>query len=288
MKLVQVLVLAGIILASASALPAEAVAPHAILFDYEWVGDIDRIEFNEPSGIVYHTGRGTLFVVGDAGDLCEIKTDGALVKQARLRSEWPGSDFEGVTFDPATGLVYIAVEGAEQILEVNPDTFEVLREFTIDREFEGVEILKRGGQGIEGITFIPDPAHPEGGTFYLSNQGFEFFPAEDPSVIVEVVAPLRTSSDKEAPAKIVRALHVGVPDIAGFDYDAATGHMFIVSDGANALFEITCDGEVLRGWAFPGDNQEGITCDADWNVYIAQDSGGILKLKWKRDGLPGV
>jgi len=288
MKLVQVIVLAGIILASASALPAQTVAPHSLLFDYEWVGDIDRIEFNEPSGIVYHAGRGTLFVVGDAGDLCEIKTDGALVKQARLRSKWPGSDFEGVTYDPATGLVYIAVEGAEQILEVNPDTFEVLREFSIEREFEDVEILKPGGQGIEGITFIPDPAHPEGGTFYLSNQGFEFYPAEDPSVIVEVVAPLRTNSEKQVPAKIVRALHVGVPDIAGFHYDAASGHMYIVSDGANALFEITRDGDVLRGWAFPGDNQEGIAFDPDWNVYIAQDSGGILKLKWKRDAQPGV
>jgi len=288
MKLVQVLVLAGIILASATVLPAQTVAPHSLLFDYEWVGDIDRIEFNEPSGIVYHTGRDSLFVVGDAGDLCEIRTDGALVKQARLRSEWPGSDFEGVTYDPTTGLVYVAVEGAEQILEVNPDTFEVLREFSIEREFEGVEILKPGGQGIEGITFIPDPVHPEGGTFYVSNQGFEFFPAEDPSVIVEVVAPLRTSSEKQAPAKIVRALHVGVPDIAGFHYDAASGHMYIVSDGANALFEITRDGDVLRGWAFPGDNQEGIAFDPDWNVYIAQDSGGILKLKWKRGGKPGV
>jgi len=133
MKLVQVIVLAGIIIASASALPAQTVAPHSLLFDYEWVGDIDRIDFNEPSGVVYHSGRGTLFVVGDEGDLCEIKTDGAFVKQARLRSEWPGSDFEGVTFDPGTGLVYVAVEGAEQILEVNPDTFEVLREFSIDR-----------------------------------------------------------------------------------------------------------------------------------------------------------
>jgi len=55
--------------------------------------------------------------------------------------------------------------------------------------------------------------------------------------------------------------------------------MFIVSDGSNALFEITRDGEALRGWAFPGDNQEGIAFDADWNVYIAQDSGGILKVK---------
>ncbi len=284
MKAFQLLVLAGAILASAGSLAAGEVAPQSILFDYEWVGDIDRIGFNEPSGIVYHTGRGTLFVVGDEGDICEIATDGSSTKQAHIRD----ADFEGVTFDPATGLLYVAIEGEERILEIEPESFAVLREFPIGREFEGVEILKPGGQGVEGITFVPDPAHPEGGTFYLSNQGFEPFPAEDPSVIVEVVAPLRSSSEKEAPARIVRALHVGVPDIAGFHYDAATGHLFIVSDGANALFEIAREGDVLRGWAFPGNNQERIAFDADWNVYIAQDSGGILKLKWKREKQAGV
>jgi len=283
MKTLLLLALAGVILASASSLAIGAVAPQSILFHYEWVGDIDRIAFNEPSGIVYHTGRGTLFAVGDEGDICEFAVDGSSTKQAHIRD----ADFEGVTFDPATGLLYVAIEGEERILEIEPESFAVLREFPIDRQFEGVELLKPGGQGVEGITFVPDPSHPEGGTFFLSNQGFEFFPAEDPSVIVEVVAPLRSSSDKEATARIVRALHVGVPDIAGFHYDAASGHMFIVSDGSNALFEITRDGEVLRGWAFPGDNQEGIAIDPQGFIYIAQDSGGILKLKWKREQ-PGL
>lgn len=279
MKTLLLVALAGVILVSVNSLAIGAVPPQSILFHYEWVGDVDRIAFNEPSGIVYHAGRGTLFAVGDEGDICEFAADGSSTKQAHIRD----ADFEGVTVDPATGLLYVAIEGEERILEIEPESFAVLREFPIDRQFEGVELLKPGGQGVEGITFVPDPSHPEGGTFFLSNQGFEFFPAEDPSVIVEVVAPLRSSSDKEATARIVRALHIGVPDIAGFHYDAASGHMFIVSDGSNALFEITRDGEVLRGWAFPGDNQEGIAIDPQGFIYIAQDSGGILKLKWKRD-----
>jgi len=276
-----VLMLGAAAAAVATGLPCE---PRDMVLAYEYVGDIDQIGFNEPSGIVYHTGRGTLFVVGDAGDLCEIKTDGALVKQAHIRD----ADFEGVTFDPATGLLYVAIEGEEQILEVDPDTLAVLREFPIDRQLEGVEILKSGGQGLEGITFVPDPSHPEGGTFFVSNQGFEFSPAADPSVIVQVVAPLKTGSERVMPARIVRALHVGVIDIAGFHYDAASGHIYIVSDSTNTLFEIAMDGEVLRGWAFPGDNQEGIAMDPQGFIYIAQDSGGILKLEWNRDKQPGL
>ena len=38
-----------------------------------------------------------------------------------------------------------------------------------------------------------------------------------------------------------------------------------------------------RAYAFPGDNQEGITADPNGFLYIAQDSGGILKLKWLRE-----
>jgi hypothetical protein len=250
-----------------------------ILFPYEYVGDIDRVEFNEPSGIVYHHGRGTLFVVGDEGDLCEITTDGALVKQAHIRD----GDFEGVTFDPATGLVYVAVEGEEKILEIDPDDFEILREFAVERSYEGVELLKPGGQGIEAMTFVPDPAHPEGGTFYVANQGFALHPAEDPSVIVEVVAPLKSGRGRrDLEAKIMRALHVGVIDIAGFHYEAGADRVLLVSDGNNALFEMTREGEILRGWAFPGGNQEGLALDPGGFVYIAQDHGGILKLRWVR------
>jgi hypothetical protein len=36
-------------------------------------------------------------------------------------------------------------------------------------------------------------------------------------------------------------------------------------------------------WAFPGDNQEGLAMDSEGLVYIAQDTGGILKVRWRRD-----
>lgn len=253
--------------------------PRAVLFPHEWLGNIDQIDFNEPSGIEYHAGRGTLFVVGDEGDLCEIKTDGTPVSQAHIRD----GDFEGVTYDPATGLLYVAVEGEEKILEIDPDTFEVRREFSLPRELEGRTLMKAGGQGIEAITFIPDLEHADGGVFYVANQGFESAPPDDPSVIVEVELPLRTGEGRRLAGKLVRALDVGVIDIAGLHYDASSGRLYFVSDATNTLFEMTRDGELTRSWAFPGDNQEGLTMDQDGFVYIAQDSGGVLKLKWLRD-----
>jgi myo-inositol-hexaphosphate 3-phosphohydrolase len=45
---------------------------------------------------------------------------------------------------------------------------------------------------------------------------------------------------------------------------------------------LTTAGEFLNSWAFPGDNQEGMAVDEEGFLYIAQDSGGIIKTKWDR------
>ncbi|RKY71532.1 MAG: hypothetical protein DRP97_01915 [Candidatus Latescibacterota bacterium] len=63
------------------------VDPLDILFFYHWVGDIDRVHFNEPSGIVFHPRRGTLLVVGDEGDVCEIRKGGTQANQKSSRME---------------------------------------------------------------------------------------------------------------------------------------------------------------------------------------------------------
>jgi uncharacterized protein YjiK len=263
--------------------------------------DIDRSGLDEPSGIVYHTGRNTLFVIGDAGDLLEMKTDGTPVRSGRIER----ADCEGVTFDPATGRVYVAVEGQEAIWEVDPDTFTILRKFTIPRTFQGRTILKAGGQGIEGITFVPDAGHPQGGTFFVTNQAFSHDDPEDDSLLVEVEAPLRKPFDRlTAPsnvegetgkkaeavrqahgpeqgrgARVLRAIPMETTDLSGMHYDAKRNLLVIISDTEDLLMEVSLDGKVLATRPLTGVNQEGITFDDEGNMYIAQDSGGVLKVK---------
>ena len=110
-----------------------ALAIPTITFPYQSIANIGQLNLNGPSGIVFHPGRGTLFIVGDRGDIVEVQTDGTLVKQKRIRD----ADFEGITCDPSTGLLYIAVEGEERIVEIDPEDFSVLREFAINRVLEG-------------------------------------------------------------------------------------------------------------------------------------------------------
>lgn len=276
------LVVLAMLLSGSTTTTSQETDPRSIVFPFQYIGNIDKAHLNkpnfQPSGICFHTKRGTLFVVVDLGAVCEMRTDGTVINEKRIER----ADFEGITHDPSTGRLYVAVERAEKIIELDPDTFDVLREFSIPRKFMGDTLLKAGVQGIEAITFVPDINHPQGGTFYVANQSYDLEDAEDISAVFEVEVPLKSEADTDTSVKIIRYFSLGVIDLSGLYFDKATGHLYVISDSTNTIFEFTRNGTLLSGYAFPGDNQEGITVDDQGFLYIAQDSGGILKIKWKK------
>ena len=250
-----------------------------IRFPYKWLdepgfgSDIDpERRIIEPSGICFHPSRKTLFVVSDEGMLFEIKTDGVPVSGIQI----PG-DLEGITVDPQTGFLYVIIEGEDIILEFDPVDQAVTREFPINRSWQGdpnyiQKQQKTFDQGVESLVFVPDEDHPEGGTFYAGNQW-------DPPCVFELYVPLNSSQEKTAEAKILRVLPLELDDPAAMYYDPDTKLLNVVSDADNILVEITLEGKIVKEYAFLGDNQEGITRDDQGFLYIAQDSGGILRVK---------
>lgn len=250
----------------------------SIRFPYKWLGppgfggDIDQQNFAEPSDICFHPLRKTLFVVSDEGEIAEIKTDGTPVFNLKI----PG-DLEGITVHPQTGLLYIIKEGEDIILEFDPNKKEVTRTFPVNRGYQGNEnFLQKQEQGydngLESIAFIPNKDHPEGGTFYVGNQW-------DPPCILEIMVPLKSSRTKICEARIIRALPFKLDDPAAMYYDSQKRILNVVSDADNILVEITLDGRLVKEYAFLGDNQEGLARDDEGFLYIAQDSGGIIKVK---------
>ena len=269
--------LAGLLVLTVCAAPPVCAKPPQVLLRAAAqpdARDIDRVGFREPSGICFHTRRGTLFVVGDKGDVAEWKTDGTRLKAARL----PQADLGGITHDPLTGLLYAAVEGEDNILELDPDSLALRRTFSISRKLNGKTVLKKDGGGIEAIAFVPDAAHPEGGTFYVGNQAASPDSPRDLSAVFEVEVPLKSRGSH---AHILRSLDAEVDDIADLHYDSASGLLYLLSDQANRLVAMSRRGEWRQAWDLPGDRQEGFTIDSQGNLYVAQDSGGILKLGWR-------
>ena len=249
-------------------------ATNSALFPYQKIEKLGDIKFKEPSGITYHPQRDTLFVVGDSGMLTEVKSDGTLVRQEKVLG---GASFERVTGNPATGLLYVALEGHDKILEMSPDEFTVLRDINIDRMFEGKELIKKGGGGLEGIVFVPNNS---GGTFYLTNQSDELT-GNDPSIIFEV--EFDESADKPV-ARIVRYFSTGVTDMSGLFYLPDKDQLLVISDDNNLLLTVSPTGEVLQTVALPGKKQEGIALDGQGNLYIAEDSDSVVKYAPMLDG----
>lgn len=220
----------------------------------------------EPSAVVYHAKRGTLFVVSDDGAIGEITLDGKVLKTRAL-----GGDLEGITYDPSSGNLYVVREGHEIIFEVKPDSFVISRRFTIDRAFEGdQDFLERGGDGIEGLTFVPDPTHREGGRFFAVNQF-------DPPVLVELSLPLRTSRERFEKARIVSAHRVASPPLSDVVWSQDLGAFLIPSALWRSVYVVDMAGTRRASVRVPGIMQEGVAILPDGAIIIAQDTGGLIK-----------
>ena len=245
---------------------------------YNWIGDITKDRMAEPSGITYHPTRKSLFVADDSGIVYEISLNGGRI-QAKGVNEL---DIEGITVDPATGMLYTAVEDDETIIEIEPETLTIQREFRIVREFKGEQLLKKGGMGIEAIAFVQDASHPEGGTFWVGNQSFSLKEKDEPSVVCEVVVPLRTATGRKSEGTIINAYKMNFIDISGLAYDPQDDRLVLISDTTNLLVEINRQGTILSKYLLPGDEQEGVTLDGLGYMYIAQESGEVIKLGDRR------
>ena len=240
----------------------------------KWVGSIFELKDSEPSGITYHPLRKTLFIVSDEGNLYEIRTNGSLIRTEFMGQE----DLEGITVNPTTGFLYAAVEGEDTIIEIDPSSFKLTRKFLINRNFEGRELLKTGGMGLEAIVFIPNPLRPEGGVFWIGNQSFSLKPNREPSVICEIVIPVN-STDMKKEGEIIGFFPSKIIDISGLDYDTSRECLIVVSDTTNLLMEIKLNGDILHQYLLPGSDQEGIALDDLGFLYIAQENGQIIKIE---------
>jgi uncharacterized protein YjiK len=256
----------------------EVAGSRPIALPYNWIGNIAKSRIAEPSGIAYHPERQTLFIADDSGTIYEVQLDGTPVRSRMLNE----LDIEGITVNPDTGFLYAAVEDDETILELDPETLAIQREFKIGRNFEGKQILKKGGMGIEAIAFVPDASHPEGGTFWVGNQSFSLKSKDEPSVVCEVSVPLRSGKTRRASGTIIHAYRMNFIDISGLTYDAQGDVLVLISDTSNLLVELKREGTILGQYLLPGDEQEGVVLDGLGYMYIAQESGEIIKLADRR------
>lgn len=210
-------------------------------------------------------------------DLCGSLTD---VSATELLVE---RGFEGIACDPQTGMLYIAVEGSDHVLEVNAADLQPIRKFVIDRTYGGKTVLAEGGGGLEGIAFVPTAGHPQGGRFFLVNQSLDATDAEDGSAVFECELPLRSESNRVSTAAIVNYYPQTRTDLSDIFYDDTSHRLLVLSDNEDVLIEMNDDGRIEKTRRITGQNQEGVTIARNGTLYIAQDTGQIIAHPYGQD-----
>jgi len=234
-------------------------------------------EFTETSGITYDAGSDTYYVVSDTGDIAHIDEHGNILQ----RNNIDNANFEGITRDVHTGLLYAVIEGKDEIVEIDPVRLQPRGTFDVSRKMDGEKIVSGGKQGFEGITFLSDPNHPEGGTFYVVNQATPDQKKPEPSALLHIALPLKTASrdiKKEMKGEILSVAPMPYDDLSGVHYYEKENTLYILSDSGKQVLVFSENGKELKRMSVSGDNMEGITHDGDGNIVIVEDQPGTSSM----------
>lgn len=233
------------------------------LFQNLFASEIVIAKIPEASGITYSLKSNTLFVVGDEGYIYELNLEGKI-----LREKYIGDyDFEGIDIDEEKNLLLVAVEGKDDIYIFSKDKMELVHKISIKRDFKGIEILKKGDDGLEGIALYNNK-------IYASNQSYKKYPKEDCSVIVVIDYDLN-----EKKQKINEIINHGYKDITGLSFHKDILYMVSDDDSKLIKYDIKNKTTIKEIKLSKFNAQEGITFDNNGNLYIADDNGQILKIK---------
>ena len=227
-----------------------------------------RGKLPEPSGIVFHPQRGTLFVVGDRGHVVEMTREGRVLRKERVHEY----DLEGVTVGPKGRIYAVNEERPPKIIELDPDTLEVRRTFKIEKKDDGRRVIARhANQGVEGLCWVEEDQ-----AFYALNQ-------DRPPAIVRLDVPLGKKDGGEAKIDKVIGLEKAVDNQASdLMYDPVSRHFLVTESGGDhagsALHEMTRHGKLVRTLPLEGDRPEGLALDDRGSAFLAQDGGRVLRV----------
>lgn len=243
----------------------------AELTSWKFDGYALLLEVPEPSGLCFHPVRNTLFIVDDGeldrpAGIFELSLDAEVIAQAFL-----GTDLEGICYCPLDGMLYVADEIDERVYIVDPAGLRTVGSFQVSRSYGNEEVLVAGGNGFEGIEYIPASSRfPEGDCFILLNQ-------DDPHALVRVDRSAINLPATE-PVALSGFWPVAKINTGELHYDQAAGELWVIHSWMNVMEVLDIRSmAVLRWEVFPGAAQEAVTVDGEGRLWVGYDLGGIAR-----------
>lgn len=216
-------------------------------------------------------------MVDDGGKFTSMRTDGS---DLRVPSDILGKDPEAIA-STGDGFLYIGLERPPEIVERYAGNLQ-----ETGRSWELYDLPVSGSKGMEGLTWVPNGAHPygtrpSGGVFYASSQL---------TGRVYVYEINRSSSGQFSPPILLNPLgFVPLPgagtDISDLYFSPSHGILYVLYDTANFLVavDILNSNNELAVYHLPTTptEQEGITllpgnCDSPTTIYLTDDKTGRI------------
>lgn len=228
----------------------------------------------EPSGAAYHPVLDRVFVCGDGGRIARMTTSGSSVTTWNV-----AGDLEGIAIaDTTSTLVYVANEDDGSLKEFNTATSSVTRTFALTTAPAAPSVAalnaadidaltddnSSDGTGIEALTFVPDAAAPDGGVFWVGSQ--------ENGTIYKFRLSLASGGSTAVYLGKFKTWTAPHNDLAGLEYDWASGNVLAVWDNQDTIRALRPDGTVFRTWDVPSDSndEEGLAFDGS-RLFIARD-----------------
>jgi hypothetical protein len=246
------------------------------LLDFKVIRSFTPKKVPEPSGVIFDQNRGTLFIAGDRGDIGEFSLTGVLLNHRNIDQ----ADFEGITCNPASGLLYAVVEAKGKILEIDPGSLQMTREFFIDWILSDHLILNPKKESIEAIAFAPDSLDANGGVFFLANKSAKIQDTEQPSLIIETALPLASTENPPPISLILNTFSPGILTMSDLYFEQATCTLFVLSDSSDLMYQIDHTGQIIQSYKLPGNRQEGVTAISDSSFVVTDDTGPVFFISY--------
>lgn len=247
--------------------PDDGQTPMAQLPDWVFDGSSDLPEVPEPSGLCYCPTTDSLFIVDDGAEDRPCAVYELDLHAKVLNSHQIGMDLEGICYCSKDDLLYVADEADEVVYVMMPEGLKQIGQFSFSPDFDGKTLLQPGGNGIEGIEYIPGD---DGGYFLLLNQ-------DDPPALVKITyaeAQKAIMSGKDAPLDAwwpLPAINLGE-----LYYDQDAHELWVVHSWMNVMEILDVPSMKVKRWeVIPFSAQEAVTVDGQGRLWIGADSGGI-------------
>lgn len=201
----------------------------------------------ELSGLCMNQDTTGFWAVGDGGDLCQVSFSGIVTRVLHTRL-----DFEGVTIDPATGDLYVVVEGDQMVCRIAAPAYNAIDTlFYVQEAVEG----DFDNNGLEGIAWYKN------GQLFVGSQedALLWIYKTDGTMVRRVKLTGETSQ---------------IEEVAGLFYDAKKDWLWVTDSDAGKLFIFSVgEFDLLASYDVSYiDNAESICVDRSHNcVWVGND-----------------